>query len=258
MTTEIRPKRAYCSNFMSYGSNVTEFIFEKDGTITWIKGPNGVGKSVTIEIMSFTFFGRPYRKIKKNIGVRNTSNMNDKSPTIAGVEFDVVNGDVIDRYDVKRRMTKSGGMKLIIIKNGVEIPKAAGMTQKKLEDEILGFDYIIFENIISLNTIQTIPIIDMPPDKKRKLLESIATIHLDKLKKINKDKYKDMQIKFRTSTNDVEQYTKDVEELAVILAQLEEEKEAGIKDLEEQAQSLTERNEKYEEEKKELERLEEL
>jgi len=253
MSHEIRLKRAYCSNFMSYGNNVNEFEFSEDGTITWIKGPNGVGKSVTIEILSFTWFGTPYRKIKKNSGVRNTSNQSSSAATITGVEFDKVIGDVVEQYEIKRRMTKGGATTLSIFKDGVEIPKAAGMTQKKLEDEILGFDYIIFENIISLNTIQTIPIIDMPPDKKRKLLESIATIHLDKLKKANKEKLKDVQIKFRSATNDVEQYTKDTEELESISKKLEEEKEAGIKDLEGQLTSLKNQFDKYEEQQKQLE-----
>lgn len=253
MPHEIRLKRAYCSNFMSYGNNVNEFIFAEDNTITWIKGPNGVGKSVIIEILSFTWFGSPYRKIKKNSGVRNSSNHESSAATITGVEFEKVVGDVVERYEVKRRMTKSGGISLTIFKNEVEIPKTAGITQKKLEDEILGFDYTIFENIISLNTIQTIPIIDMPPENKRKLLESIATIHLDKLTKANKERLKDVQIKFRTATSDVEQYTKDAEELASILRTLEEEKKAGIKDLDDQIASLQEKLATYEEQKKVLE-----
>lgn len=253
MAHEIRLKRSYCSNFMSYGSNVNEFEFGKDGTITWIKGPNGVGKSVIIEILSFTWFGSPYRKIKKNSGVRNSSNHASSAPTLTGVEFDKIVGDVVEHYEVKRKMTKSGSITLSIFKNGNEMLKEAGMTQKKLEDEILGFDYTIFENIISLNTIQTIPIIDMPPEKKRKLLESIATIHLDKLTKVNKEKLKDVQIKFRSATSDVEQYTKDATDVESILKTLEEEKKAGIKDLDDQIASLQVKVEAYEGQKKDLE-----
>ena len=90
-----------------------------------------------------------------------------------------------------------------------------------------------------LNTIQTIPIVDMTPERKRKLLESIVTVHLDKFKKLNKEQLKEMQIKFKSATSDIELYEKDVGELTGILEQLEKEKEAGIKELEEQLEKLS-------------------
>ena len=220
-------KKVWVSNFLSYGSNINEFLIEKG--MTWIKGPNGAGKSALIEALNFILFGKAYRNIK----VKDLKNTANKSKLVAEGEFDVTTSKGTDHYVVRREMNNSGGVKMVIFKNDDD-GKANGITQKKLQEEVLGFNQNIFENVISLNTIQTTPIIDMEPKDKRKLVESILTLHLDKLKEKNKKALKEAQTSFVNAESDVEKYGRDVEDIKVILLKLKQEKEDDIKKYEDE------------------------
>lgn len=214
---QIKLKRLIFSNILSYGSNENEVIFG-DG-LTWIKGPNGAGKSTIIEALTFAFFGKPYRAINKE-HLRNTAN---KSKLYVMVEFERVDSKATVAYSVEREMGASGSGTFKITKDGETEKKGAGITQKKLEDEILGFNLILWENVLSLNTIQTTPFIDMAPEEKRKLLESILTMQLDKLKELNKKQLKEVNVKFDTATSDVVKYQKDVQEFESLIQQMQSE-----------------------------------
>jgi len=224
---DIKIKKIWVSNFLSYGNNINEFHIKKG--LTWIKGPNGAGKSALIEALNFILFGKPYRNIK----IKDLKNTANKSKLVAEGEFSVTTPKGTDEYVVRRELGNSGSTKMTIYKNDDD-GKKNGITQKKLEDESLTFNQNIFENVISLNTIQTTPIIDMTPEHKRKLIESFLTQHLDKFKEKNKKSLKEAQTSFVNAQSDVEKYGQDVEDLKVILLQLEKEKEDDIKKYEEE------------------------
>ena len=122
------------------------------------------------------------------------------------IEFDRIDSKETVSYSIEREMGATNNSSFKISKHGQVEKKGAGITQKKLEDEILGFNYVLWENILSLNTIETTPFIDMDPDEKRKLMESILTMQLDKLKDANKKNLKDVTVKFDTATSDVVKY----------------------------------------------------
>jgi DNA repair exonuclease SbcCD ATPase subunit len=225
------------SNVLSYGNNenVVNFV---DG-LTWIKGPNGAGKSTIIEALTFALFNTPYRSIKK-AELKNTAN---KSKLKVELVFTRVDNKSTDEYIINREMNKSGSSTFTIAKNGEIEKKGAGTTQKTFEDEVLGFNKNIFENVISLNTIQTTPFIDMEPKDKRKLLESILTLSIDKFKELNTKKLREVTTRFDSSTSDVRKYSKDTHDLSVIIADMEKEREHDISVLETDLQELiTERD----------------
>jgi len=234
---EIVIRRVKFSNILSYGNREHEVIFGDEGGLTWLKGPNGFGKSTIIEAITFAFFGSAYRKVRgsdtKPLPLKylfNTSN--SKVKLRVEVEFDRIDSKSTNRYIIKREMSKSGSTSVFIDLNGVEEPKTAGTTQKHIEEEILGFNKNIFENVISLNTIQTKPIIELDTASKRKLTESILTLSLDKFKDLNGKELKQAQTKFDAATSDVEKYGKDVVELEQIIVQMEKERADDIKELE--------------------------
>lgn len=225
---EIQVKRISCSNFFSYGNNVNELDISKG--MIWIKGANGAGKSSIVEALTFGFFGKPYRNIK----IKEVKNNANKSKMSVTLEFCVLtSNDTIDEYIITREMTNSGSSKTKITLNTVEQGKNA-ISQKKLEDEVLGFNLNIWENIISLNTIQTKPIIDMEPKDKRKLVESVLTLHIDKYKKANGDALKEAQTSCVMAQSDSEKYSRDAEEMKVILEKLKDEKAEDLKGMEDQ------------------------
>jgi exonuclease SbcC len=228
---KIHLKTLRFSNILSYGGNVNEVVFG-DG-LTWVKGPNGAGKSTIIEALNFALFSGSYRNITKS-ELRNTAN---KGKLKVFLEFDREDSKGTVNYTIEREMGK-GATKTIIHKDNVEQNKEAGMTQKFLEGEVFGFNQNIFENIISLNTIETTPFIDMDPGTKRKLIESMLTLQIDKFKDINKKALKLAQTKFESSKSDVVKYGKDVEELSSMIEKLKQEQTDDIDELNEQIVEL--------------------
>lgn len=218
-------KRLRFSNILSYGNNVNEVTFT-DG-LTWISGPNGAGKSTIMEALTFVFFNSPYRDITKP-QLKNTAN---KSKMFVEVEFDRIDSLTTDSYVISRYMEKSGSTSTTITKNEVPEKKGAGTSQKKLEEEILGFNKTLWENVISLNTIQTVPFIDMEPKDKRSLLESVLTLCIDKWKDLNKTAFKEANTKFESASSDCVKYNRDLVEFDSIIEKMQQEKNNDIEDL---------------------------
>ena len=221
---KIKLKRLTFSNVLSYGNN--ENVVDFTDGLTWIKGPNGAGKSTIVEALTFALFGSPYRDINK-ADLRN--NTNTKATLLVKLEFDRTDANGTDEYCIERTMKPSGTSSFVFTKNGsVEKKGAGGTTQKLIENEVLGFDKRIFENVISLNTIQTIPFIDMDPKDKRALIESILSMNLDRIKDANKKRLRELNTTFEVLGSDIRQGMTDIEELKDILSRMKEEKENGI------------------------------
>jgi len=239
---KLRLKKLLFSNVLSYGGNVNEVIFN-DG-ITWIKGPNGVGKSAILEALTFALFSTPFRSITKG-ELRNTAN---KGKLYVELEFEREDNKGIVQHRIKRSMTKSS-TKSEYFEDDDEQPKPAGYSQKIFEDEVLGFNKSIFENVISLNTIETVSFIDMEPLKKRKLIESMLTLQIDKFKDLNKKSLKLAQTKLESAKSDVVKYDTDLIELKDMLVKLESEKLDDIEELNEQIGEYKQATLRYESEK---------
>ena len=71
-------------NFLSTGNQFTEMIFNENQT-TLIIGNNGSGKSTVLDALTFSLFGKPFRKINKPLLV---NSVNEKECRVE-VEFSV-------------------------------------------------------------------------------------------------------------------------------------------------------------------------
>lgn len=183
--------------------------------------------STVIEALNFALFSTSFRKMTKG-ELKNTAN---KGKLKVELEFEREDAKGVYQFSVIREMGKSS-TKTIFSKDGVEQSKEAGYSQKVFEEEVLGFNQNIFENVISLNTIETTPFIDMDPGKKRKLIESMLTLQIDKFKDINKKSLKEAQTKLESAKSDVVKYDKDVIELEWMLSKLKSEQSDDIDELE--------------------------
>lgn len=195
-------------NLLSYGSNVNEVLLNNDG-ITWIKGSNGSGKSTVIEAITVALFGESYRKIPQ----RELINSVNQSKLWVWIEFLRTDANGTKKYTIERTLNKTGSMSFSIYVDDVIKEKEAGYSQKYLEDEILGFNRNIFENVISCNTIQSKPFIDMTSIEKRTLLESMIAMQIDKIKKANAADMALAKSKFDDATRDVVKFEKNIVEL---------------------------------------------
>ena len=204
----IKLKKVKWQNLLSYGTNINEVSLDNDG-ITWIKGPNGVGKSTIIEAITVALFGESYRKVPN----KELINAANKGKLWVRLEFERTDTLGTKLYAVERELGRSGSMKMTLEIDGDGASRAAGVSQKMFEDDILGFNRNLFENVISLNTVQSKPFIDMSSDEKRKLLESIIALHMDKMKKINATENTIISSKFSDATNDAQKFASRIREL---------------------------------------------
>lgn len=90
----IQFKKIRYKNFLSSGNHFTEIDFQKSNT-TLIIGTNGSGKSTVLDALTFSLFGKPFRKITKTQLV-NSVNERDAKVEIEfnarGVDYKVVRG----------------------------------------------------------------------------------------------------------------------------------------------------------------------
>lgn len=219
-------KKIQFKNLLSYGSNLTEVSLDKKG-ITWIRGSNGSGKSTIIEAIYIGLFGTPYRKIPAKEMI-NTAN---KGKMWVALEFDRVDTNGTSTYLIERELGKSGSMKLKIHKDGSGIEQDAGASQKLLEDDILGFNKNLFENVIAFNSIQSKPFIDMDSAEKRKLIESILSLNIDKIRKMNATEITLALSKFNDARNDSQKYIQNIIDINSMLDKLRQEQADDIKTL---------------------------
>ena len=80
----IQFKNIRWKNFLSTGNQFIEVQFDKAPT-TLIIGENGSGKSTILDALTFSLFGKPFRRINKPQLVNSVNN----GGTLAEVEFDI-------------------------------------------------------------------------------------------------------------------------------------------------------------------------
>jgi DNA repair exonuclease SbcCD ATPase subunit len=111
----------------NYGLYITPMILEfKKDTLILITGPNGIGKTMSLDALPFTLYGITSKGAKGDDVVNNTVGKNCKT----WVKFQVNN----DQYLVTRYHKHSkGGSTVILNKNGVDIKK--GQREVSIEIE---------------------------------------------------------------------------------------------------------------------------
>lgn len=165
-------------NLRSYSNKETHVDF-KNG-LTLITGTNGVGKTSMIEALTFNLYGKPYTKIKINELI----NRYNKKGLYTESQFKIGN----DVYNIKRGLKPNN---LEITKNGENLEMLSSKTLSQDDiDKILGINYKMFKNVISLSAYNK-PFLDKDTTKaeRREIVETIFNINVfaDMLKILKKD-----------------------------------------------------------------------
>jgi DNA repair exonuclease SbcCD ATPase subunit len=218
-------------NFLSTGNQFTEVDFTKNST-NLIIGTNGAGKSTVLDALTFSLFGKPFRKINKPQLV-NTVNEKDCKVevefTIGSTEWKVVRGIKPAIFEIYRNGS------------ALDQSSAALDQQKWLEQNVLKMNYKSFTQIVILGSSTFVPFMQLPAAHRREVIEDLLDIKIfSSMNTIIKDKIRQIRDEVRTlelkkeSLNDKVQMQKD------FIEELENRGKENIKNKEVLIASLTE------------------
>lgn len=231
---DITFKKLIFRNFMSYGDidNVVEF---KPGLI-YLSAPNGYGKSSIVEALTFVLYGKSYRGGNQS-DLKNTENTN--ADMLVTLDFDVDTGTGKHEYHIERRMkAKSLKTSFTIWIDGQEQLKRAGMTQQDFENRVLGPSLALYQTVVAMNSQETIPFLELPADKERKLIENTISLSTDKWKQANNKVLSESNMQFDIAKNSVDRITADINYTNNMINTLKAKKHEQIDDLKRQLSDL--------------------
>ena len=155
-------------NFLSTGQHETEIDFTKNNT-NLIIGANGAGKSTVLDALTFSLFGKPFRKINKPQLI---NSVNDKDCRVE-VEFSINN--------ISWKIVR--GIKPTIFeiwRNGTALDQSAAALdqQKWLEQNVLKMNYKSFTQIVILGSSTFVPFMQLTAANRREVIEDLLDIRI--------------------------------------------------------------------------------
>jgi len=174
-------KKIRWKNFLSTGNTFTEINLTENKT-NLIIGQNGAGKSTILDALTFSLFGKPFRKINKPMLV---NSINDKD-CLTEIEFTIGKNNFKIRRGIKPAIFE-------IYQNDQMLDQMAstGDNQKQLEQNILKMNYKSFTQIVVLGSSTFVPFMRLPLAARREIIEDILDIQIFSTMNVNlKEKIK--------------------------------------------------------------------
>ena len=161
-------KKVRWKNFLSTGNTFSEVNLTTAKT-NLIVGTNGAGKSTILDALTFSLFGKPFRKISKGSLV---NSINEKD-TIVEVEFSIGKNE----YHVLRGIKPN---KFEITVNGQLWNQEASVAdqQKNFEQNVLKMNFKSFTQVVILGASTFVPFMRMPLGQRREIIEDILDIQI--------------------------------------------------------------------------------
>ena len=155
-------------NFLSTGNQFTEFSLNENST-NLIIGTNGAGKSTVLDALTFSLFGKPFRKINKPQLINSVNEKDCKVEvefTIGDTNWKVVRGIKPALFEIYR--------------NGSVMDQfAAALDQQKwLEQSVLKMNYKSFTQIVILGSSTFVPFMQLPANSRREVIEDLLDIKI--------------------------------------------------------------------------------
>ena len=198
-------------NFLSTGNQYTEIQFNECST-TLIVGTNGAGKSTVLDALTFSLFGKPFRKINKSQLINST---NEKDSRVE-VEFSI--GDL--QWKVVRAIKPNI---FEIWKDGKCLDQFSNANdqQKWLEQNVIKMNYKSFTQIVILGSSTFVPFMQLTATNRREVIEDLLDIKIfssmnnlirDKIK-IVRDETRTLDLKKESLNDKVEMQNNWIKEL---------------------------------------------
>ncbi len=155
-------------NFLSTGTQYTEVDFTKNKT-NLIVGTNGAGKSTVLDALTFSLFGKPFRKINKPQLINSVNEKDCRVEvefSIGNIDWKVVRGIKPAIFEIWRNDT------------ALDQSSAALDQQKWLEQTVLKMNYKSFTQIVILGSSTFVPFMQLSAAHRREVIEDLLDIKI--------------------------------------------------------------------------------
>ena len=216
-------------NFLSTGNHYSEVKFNEHAT-TLIIGANGAGKSTVLDALTFSLFGKPFRKINKGQLI-NSSNEKDCKVevefSIGDIEWKVVRGIKPNTFEIWKD------------DNCLDQFSNANDQQKWLEQNVLKMNYKSFTQIVVLGSSTFVPFMQLTATNRREVIEDLLDIKIfssmnniirDKIR-VEKESINTLDLKKESLNDKVEMQEKFMNEIESQGKERIKDKEGKIKTL---------------------------
>ena len=155
-------------NFLSTGNQYTEVDLTKNKT-NLIIGTNGAGKSTVLDALTFSLFGKPFRKINKPQLINSVNEKDCRVEvefSVGSVEWKLVRGIKPAVFEIWR--------------NGSSLDQSAAALdqQKWLEQNVLKMNYKSFTQIVILGSSTFVPFMQLSAAHRREVIEDLLDIKI--------------------------------------------------------------------------------
>ena len=223
-------------NFLSTGNHYSEIELNNYST-TLIVGTNCAGKSTVLDALTFSLFGKPFRKINK-AQLINAANEKD-----ARVEVEFSIGDV--QWKVVRAIKPN---MFEIWKDGNCLNQFANANdqQKWLEQNVLKMNYKSFTQIVILGSTNFVPFMQLSATNRREVIEDLLDIKIfSSMNNLIKDKVKIVRDEIRTLDLKKESLNDKVEMQSNWIKELESQSKGRIEDNKNKINTLFKESDDY-------------
>ena len=198
-------------NFLSTGQHETKVNLTENGT-TLIIGSNGAGKSTILDALTFSLYGKAFRKINKPQLVNSINEKDCRVEiefTVNNVEWKVVRGIKPAIFEVYR--------------DGKALDQSASAVdqQKWLEQNVLKMNYKSFTQIVILGSSTFVPFMQLTSSNRREVIEDLLDIRIfsamnslikDKIR-VCKEETRTLELKKQSLKDKVEMQKKFIDEI---------------------------------------------
>ena len=161
-------KKIRWKNFLSTGNVFSEVDLQASKT-NLIIGSNGAGKSTILDALTFSLFGKPFRKINKPMLVNSINEkdcLTEIEFSIGRKEYKVVRGIKPNKFE-------------IYCNNQLWNQEASAVDQQKnFEANVLKMNYKSFTQIVVLGSSTFVPFMRLPLAQRRDIIEDILDIQV--------------------------------------------------------------------------------
>ncbi len=198
-------------NFLSTGNQFTE-IQLNDTNTNLIVGSNGAGKSTVLDALTFSLFGRAFRKINKPQLINTVNDKDCKVEvefTIGKTSWKVVRGIKPAIFEIWRDDSL------------LDQASSAADQQKWFEQNVLKMNYKSFTQIVILGSSTFVPFMQLTASNRRDVIEDLLDIRIfstmnvvlkEKIRSI-KEEVKVFELKKESLLDKVEMQKNFIEEL---------------------------------------------